>query len=192
MATDLQVTLSTHERLKPANAAEIMDALELLFANLSIQAGATRELVLTGYLLALEGRPAWAVRDAVRAILRAEVDGLSRAFCPRAPELAGVVADIVAKARQSIADEFVASQWRERLALTAPVVHGALTPEQRKLIAERMKKLGADLAAKSQPVFVARVNPYQGPDIPAELLGAPLTMEPTQSLLNSTLVRGNG
>lgn len=42
-------------------------------------------------MVALEGYPSWAIEAAVRKFLRGQVDGASKAFCPRPPEISAAV-----------------------------------------------------------------------------------------------------
>jgi hypothetical protein len=133
--------LSMEPRLKSATGLEIIEALNALFLSMSIQAGATKQGVLEGYVIALEGKPAWAIRDAVKAILRAEIEGLSRAFCPRAPELAGVVNDLVAKEREKLVKDWADARHKERMALPPPAPEPEIPPEERARVLEKINQM---------------------------------------------------
>lgn len=87
----MQDITTTDGRLKPANGHEITEQLHLLFASLPLQAGSDPKTALSGYLIAMQGRPCWAIENAVRKFLRGEIAGASRKFCPRPPELAEAV-----------------------------------------------------------------------------------------------------
>lgn len=79
----------------PASGAEIAEHLHLLFSAMPMQAGADPKTALSGYLIALQGRPGWAIEEAVKRFLRGEVDGASKKYCPRPPELAEIVAEVI-------------------------------------------------------------------------------------------------
>ncbi len=83
------------DQLKPAAGAEIAEQLHLLFSAMPMQAGSDPKTALTGYLIALQNRPLWAIEEAVKRFLRGEVAGASKKFCPRPPELAEIVADVL-------------------------------------------------------------------------------------------------
>ncbi|TBY41616.1 hypothetical protein [Rhizobium leguminosarum] len=48
---------------------------------------------LEGYLIALKGATHYALDVTVNRIIRGEIDGLSKKFCPTAPELSSVIRD---------------------------------------------------------------------------------------------------
>lgn len=92
--TNLPTT--TDPRLTPATAEQATRQLQLLFSNLPVKGGESPQAVMAGYLLAVESYPLWAIEAAVKAFLRHEVPGQSKAFCPRAPELSAAIKDVLA------------------------------------------------------------------------------------------------
>lgn len=62
-------------------------ALRLLCNSLRPIEGSDLDVTLAGYLMALEGCPAWAIANAARRFLQGKVSGQSMVFCPRPPEL---------------------------------------------------------------------------------------------------------
>ena len=56
---------------------------------------------IEGYLIAMQGATAYALKTTIRRITRGEIDGISRRYCPMAPELSAAIreemADVVKK-----------------------------------------------------------------------------------------------
>lgn len=75
--------------MKAATTDELAEALQVLFAALpSSNAGEATELRMRAYLLALDGIPAVALRDAVTRILKGTAGLDNPKFVPTPPELA--------------------------------------------------------------------------------------------------------
>lgn len=126
------------DEFAPASGAEIAEHLHLLFSAMPMQAGSDPKTALAGYLVALQGRPAWAIEKAVTMFLRGEVDGASKKFCPRPPELAEVVGQVLSP----VLDEREAKAKRE-----------AEETRRREQIASRETEFSDEHRAKMQFMF---------------------------------------
>lgn len=83
----------------PASAAEISDALQILFDALPFQRGANSGNVAIAYIEALRGMTASAVTEGIRKFLRGDCEGVSPRFVPTPPELARIVRTAVVPSR---------------------------------------------------------------------------------------------
>lgn len=88
MATEMALT---DPRLKSASMAETAELLHRLFASLPQHGGADPATALQGYVIALEGLPAWAIEQTVARYLQGRVPGQDKRWAPRPPQLAEAV-----------------------------------------------------------------------------------------------------
>ncbi len=89
-------------RLAPASADELaafVVTLQEQFPNQDVDDDAMRRRQ-EGYLLALDGVPAFALGEAYRRIMQRRVPGLSAKFMPTGPELRDLLDQIAAPARE--------------------------------------------------------------------------------------------
>lgn len=95
------------------------------------------------YVMALEGRPAWAIEQSVRAIMRAEIKGISKSWAPKAPELAAIVESFVEPVRAEIRlEEYHAQMAANRRALPPPTIGiKDLPPDEKIASQERVSRL---------------------------------------------------
>lgn len=85
---------------KPASAAEISDALRVLFdAGLPFQRGARAEGVAMAYVEALSGMTLEGIHAGIRKFIRGECEDVSPRFVPTPPELARIVRATVVPGR---------------------------------------------------------------------------------------------
>ena len=134
--------------LERANAAAPMKnlrvALQTLLGGFPTASGAVddaRKTVDT-YLLALDGQPYYAVREAVKRFLKGKVERKEHSFAPKAPELVREV--------ERIATTYRAEQYQIGLILDARI-----EPEpdegMRKGAVERWEQIKADMLAGNAP-----------------------------------------
>lgn len=119
--------------LAAASAEEIAGAYGLLrvqFPAADMDAGQARA-VAKGFLLALEGVPAFALEEAVSRVLRGRA-GINPGFMPTAPQLRQIVDDVSRPARWHLVQ-------LQRL-LAAPI-EKAVTEEERARVTARFKQI---------------------------------------------------
>lgn len=145
------------DRLIPASNAEIAEQLEILWEALPLPTGAKPEMRLTVYIMALQGWPLWAVKEAFKKFIRGEVKGASQKFCPRPPELGGAIYEIMLpyheEAERKRAAAIAEAKLREQLANR----HSEFPPEHRVRMGFKMKVLSRGLALR-QVERVAEAN----------------------------------
>ena len=103
MAEIATTTEKKDERLRAASHGEILDALQDLWAAFDTKATEDPKRTTVAYVLALEGQPLWAIREAVKRFVQGVVTAASTKFAPRPPELATVVRNIVQPVRDEVA-----------------------------------------------------------------------------------------
>lgn len=127
------------QHLGSASAAEIGKCIAILqaqFREREVDDGSAAARA-EGYLMALEGVPLFALREAVRRVMRADA-GLNTSFMPKAPEMRALVNEIAQPAR------FHLVQLRR---LLEAKVERAPSERDR----ERVREMAASLAAALAP-----------------------------------------
>ncbi len=85
-----------HQPSKPASAAEISEALQILFSSMPLPRGADPKNAAVGYISALNGFTVEAITAGILRFLRGECSDVSPKFCPHPPELATIIRTTVA------------------------------------------------------------------------------------------------
>lgn len=121
--------------LAPADPVEVGKGVALL--DPQFQSGRGRddlreEARAEGYLIALDGVPLFALREAVRLVLSGHAEGISPRFMPTSAELRRLVDELSRPAR------WHANQLRRLLDAD---VEREITPEERARVAERFQSL---------------------------------------------------
>jgi len=125
--------------LAPASAAEVGKCVAVLQAQFPVREidEGTAAARAEGYLMALDGVPLFAIREAVRRVMRGEA-GLNPSYMPKAPELRALVDQISLPARAH----------RVHLRRLAEAkVERTTTPEERARVRDLVEALKASLVA---------------------------------------------
>jgi hypothetical protein len=77
----------------PATQQQIIQALEILFSAMRFRPGVDPETAVAGYVVALEGCTLDEITSGLRKVLRGDVEGLVKTWCPSPPELAAAIRD---------------------------------------------------------------------------------------------------
>lgn len=128
--------------LAPASAEEIGTAFAMLrvqFPARDVEEGQARAAA-KGFLVAMEGVPAFALDEAVRRVLRGKA-GLPAGYMPTAPQLRQLVDDLSRPAR-----------WHARRLrfLMEAEVERDVSPEERERVAARFREFLAASAAPNE------------------------------------------
>jgi hypothetical protein len=131
--------------LQPASEEEMRSSLKALFDQFPSQDGGAEGKFL-GYLLALEGEPASAIRSAVRKFLRGDIPEHNARFLPTSAELARVVRDEKAEIYRVRMRESQREMARQEQRVKLTVVRPA-DPEEEARIAAKVARVKAEFDA---------------------------------------------